>query len=145
MTPEQRIAVARITEDLERGNRARQLLGVVDQMRKAQRDYFADKKMADLKKSKELEKQVDAGLEESVHRLAAMHAHESALKQSRMKLGRGGLGLRNSKDVGPCAFLGACNANRHLTALLLGRKPPTVELRGAMLCPVSPEDRADAR
>lgn len=57
-------ALQLLQDELERGNKARQLLAVVLAMRAAQSEYFADRRKEKLIKAKELEAQVDAGLEE---------------------------------------------------------------------------------
>jgi hypothetical protein len=62
MNMEQALEVIR--EQLERGNKARQLLVHVAAMRGAQRDYFTDRSREKLARAKQLEKSVDEGLEE---------------------------------------------------------------------------------
>ena len=57
-------AIGVIREQLERGNRARQLLVHVAAMRGAQRDYFTDRSREKLARAKQLEQRVDEGLEE---------------------------------------------------------------------------------
>lgn len=64
LTSEQQTALDTLITELDRGNKARRLLGQVYKMRQAQTAYFKSRDRSDLVKSKELEQQVDAGLEE---------------------------------------------------------------------------------
>lgn len=57
-------ALKTITSALVRGNKARALLVHVAAMRVAQREYFEKRGREALAKAKDLEAQVDAGLEE---------------------------------------------------------------------------------
>jgi len=63
LTSEQKTALQHLENELDRGNKARRLLGQVYKMRQAQRAYFKSKEQSELVKSKELEQQVDAALE----------------------------------------------------------------------------------
>jgi hypothetical protein len=53
-----------VQENLDRGQKARRLLALVDEMRVAQREYFDDRRREKLTKAKQLEAMVDKGLQE---------------------------------------------------------------------------------
>lgn len=63
LTPEQRIALERVSCDFARGNRAIELLRIGFRMRQAQNKYFKDRSRDNLIASKELEREFDQGIE----------------------------------------------------------------------------------